>query len=50
MPLEQLYDGYIAQADEDGKFLHKIVINYTILNGRPYITKLLWTDHEADLQ
>ena len=50
MPQDQQYNGYIAQADEDGKFLQEIVIDYTILDGKPYITKLLWMDHEADLQ
>ena len=50
MPQESQYDVYFAQADEDGKILHEIEIDYTILNGKPYITKLLWTEHEFDPQ
>ena len=44
------YDIYIAQANEEGELLHEIEINYTIVNGKPYITKLQWMDHEAALQ
>ena len=50
MPQEQQYNGYIALADEDGKLLQELVIDYTILDGRPYITELLWVDFEAELQ
>ena len=44
------YDVFIAQADEEGETLHKFRINYVTIHGTPYITLMIWNDHQADRQ
>ena len=44
------FDVFIFQADEEGETLHEFCINYVTIHGAPYITLMIWNDHQADKQ